>query len=50
MPESLPRVDVVHDISEEEKHCACGCELKRIGEEVSEKLDIIPAKSRCSVT
>lgn len=44
LSESLPRVDVVHDISEEEKHCACGCELKRIGEEVSEKLDIIPAK------
>ncbi len=44
LPESLPRVDVVHDISEEEKQCACGCEMKRIGEEVSEKLDMIPAK------
>jgi len=44
LPESLPRVDVVHDISEEEKQCACGCEMKCIGEEVSEKLDIVPAK------
>ncbi|MBN2861935.1 MAG: IS66 family transposase [Bacteroidales bacterium] len=44
LPESLPRVDVIHDIPEEEKHCACGCEMKRIGEEVSEKLDIIPQK------
>lgn len=44
LPESLPRVDVVHDITEDEKQCACGCDLKRIGEDVSEKLDIIPAK------
>lgn len=44
LPESLPRVDVVHDITSDEKHCACGCEMKKIGEDVSEKLDIIPAK------
>jgi transposase len=44
LPESLPRVDVIHDITEEEKQCACGCEMKQIGEDVSEKLDIIPAK------
>ncbi len=29
-PESLPRVRVEHDISEEEKICECGCGLKRI--------------------
>lgn len=44
LPESLQRVDVVHDIPEEEKLCACGCEMKRIGEDVSEKLDIIPPR------
>lgn len=44
LPETLPRVDVIHDIPEEEKHCACGCEMKRIGEDVSEKLDMVPAK------
>lgn len=43
LPENLPRVEVVHDISEEEKICACGCIMSRIGEDVSEKLDIIPA-------
>ena len=43
LPESLPRVEVVHDIEEEEKVCGCGAALERIGEEVSEKLDIIPA-------
>lgn len=44
LPEDLPRIEVIHDIPEEEKICACSCEMSRIGEEVSEKLDIIPAK------
>jgi transposase len=44
LPEDLPRVDKVHDLSEEEKVCACGCMKSRIGEETSEQLDIIPAK------
>ena len=46
LPESLPRIDLVHDISEEEKVCGCGCRLSKIGEDVTEKLDIIPAKIR----
>jgi transposase len=44
LPAELPRVDVIHDLSEAEKVCACGAVLTRIGEEVCEKLDIIPAK------
>ncbi len=44
LPQELPRVDIIHDIDESEKVCACGAELSRIGEEVSEKLDYIPAK------
>ena len=44
LPADIPRVDVIHDLSEEDKVCACGCMKKRIGEEVSEQLDIIPAK------
>ena len=44
LPADLPRIDAIHDIDESEKVCACGCQLSRIGEEVSEKLDIIPAK------
>ena len=43
LPENLPRVEIVHDIAEEEKVCHCGAHLTRIGEEISEKLDIIPA-------
>jgi transposase len=44
LPADLPREEVVHDIPEEEKRCGCGEMLVRIGEEVSEKLDIIPAQ------
>jgi len=44
LPENLPRIEVVHDLPEEQKVCACGAELTKIGEEVSEKLDYIPAK------
>lgn len=44
LPPELPRVEIVHDLPEEEKTCACGCALSRIGEEVSEQLDVVPAK------
>ena len=44
LPADLPRVDVLHDIPEEEKQCACGAQLSCIGEDISEKLDYIPAK------
>ncbi|MCF8051498.1 MAG: IS66 family transposase [Desulfobacterales bacterium] len=43
LPADLPRVEIVHDLDDSEKLCSCGCELKRIGEEVSEKLDYVPA-------
>jgi transposase len=46
LPEALPREEVVIDIPEEQKHCKCGKELVRIGEEVSEKLDVIPPTLR----
>ena len=40
----LPRKETIIDISEADKHCACGTELVKIGEEVSEKLQIIPPR------
>ncbi|MGB8297691.1 MAG: IS66 family transposase, partial [Polyangia bacterium] len=43
LPPDLPRVEVVHDLEEEDKTCRCGTSLTRIGQEVSEKLDIVPA-------
>jgi transposase len=41
---SLPRVEKILDIGEEEKTCACGAKLVKIGEETSETLYIIPQK------
>jgi len=46
LPEDLPRIEEVHDIPEEEKVCGCGSRLSRIGEEVTEELDIIPRQCR----
>ncbi len=43
LPANLPRVEIVHDIPESDIVCSCGAELNRIGEDISEKLDIIPA-------
>lgn len=43
-PDYFPRIEILHDIPENEKTCSCGHVLTRIGEEKSEKLDIIPAK------
>src|SRR5690606_24801705 len=41
----LPRVEVVHDITD--KTCACcGHTLHRMGEEVSEQIEFIPAQIR----
>ena len=39
---NLPRREKIIDISEDEKTCACGAILNRIGEETSERLQIIP--------
>jgi transposase len=43
LPADLPREDVIHDLEPEEKMCGCGCEMVRMGEEVSEKLEMTPA-------
>jgi transposase len=46
LSKDLPRIDIIHDLSEDEKQCGCGARLSRIGEEVCEKLDYIPAQLR----
>lgn len=45
IPDYLPRREVIIDIDESEKVCGCGAAKSRIGEEVSEKVDYIPAKA-----
>ena len=44
IPDWVPRKEIVHDIPEEEKTCGCGETLVKIGEEVSEQIDYIPAR------
>ncbi|MGH8627601.1 MAG: IS66 family transposase [Gammaproteobacteria bacterium] len=47
LPTQLPRIEVIHDLSAEEKFCAHDGEaLVAIGAECSEQLDIIPAQVR----
>jgi transposase len=40
LPADLPRREVRHE--PESTVCACGCQMKRIGEDVAEKLDYVP--------
>jgi transposase len=40
LPAHLPRVEIQHE--PESTACGCGCQMKRIGEDVSEKLDYTP--------
>jgi transposase len=40
LPQHLPRVDRHHEPSD--TTCGCGCQMARIGEDVSEKLDYTP--------
>ena len=42
----LLRVDVVHDVPEMERTCACGTPMVEIGQDISEQLDIVPMQVR----
>lgn len=42
LPKTLPFIEEVHDLTDEEKECLCGCTMTHIGEESSERLDILP--------
>ncbi len=46
LPASIPRIRNVIELSEQERECSCGCQLTEIGEDISEQLDIVPAKLR----
>ncbi|MBK0328761.1 IS66 family transposase [Rhodobacteraceae bacterium F11138] len=48
LPRHLPRIEEV--IEPESTLCDCGCERHVIGEDVSERLDIVPAQFRVIVT
>ncbi len=42
LPKSLPFIETIHDLNEDEKQCACGCALTHIGDDISEQLDVVP--------
>jgi len=47
LPDWIPRVEIVHDLPDGQKVCAeDGTALERIGEEVCEQLEFIPAQLR----
>ena len=49
LPKHLPRIERI--IEPESTLCPCGCgEMARIGEDVSERLDVVPAQFRVIVT
>jgi transposase len=41
---AIPRKIIVHDIVESDKICGCGHELVKVGEEITERLQIIPER------
>ena len=43
-PADLPRIDCHHEIDASHCACACGQAFKRVGEEISEQLDCVPAQ------
>jgi len=43
-PKEIPRIEIPHDLSDEEKQCTCGNVMTVLEREIKEKLDIIPAK------
>lgn len=46
LPANLPRMEVIHELPEHERTCACGSCKQVIGEETSEQLEIIPMQVR----
>src|ERR1700692_1591989 len=46
LPPDLPRVDIVHEVPEDQRLCPCGTPMVEIGEDVSEQLDIVPMQVR----
>ena len=46
LPPELPRIEHVIDVPEEQRLCDCGTPMVRIGEDVSEQLDIVPMQIR----
>jgi transposase len=46
LPAELKRLDIIHDVPEDERTCPCGTPMVAIGEDISEQLDIVPMQVR----
>ena len=46
LPPELERVEIIHDVPESERTCACGTPMVLINRVVSEQLDIVPMQVR----
>ena len=46
IPADYPRVDVIHDLADDQKVCSCGCQMTSFGMDISEQLDVVPAYIR----
>lgn len=43
IPPIYQRIDVIHDLPEDQKICSCGCAMTNFGADVSEQLSVVPA-------
>ena len=44
----LPRHSIIHDLTDAQKQCAhCHLALHKVGQEISEQVEIIPTRYRC---
>jgi transposase len=43
IPAHFPRKEIIIELKPEDLNCGCGCQMEKIGEEVSEKLHLVPA-------
>lgn len=46
LPAELERIEIVHDVPEDERTCPCGTAMLEIGQDISEQLDIVPMQIR----
>lgn len=42
LPKSLPYIEKIHDLNDDDKQCSCGCALTHIDDEITEQLDVVP--------
>ena len=44
LPSNLPREQIIHDLPQDQRICGCGQALHKMGEDIAEQLEFIPAQ------